>query len=62
MASRDGYFVAYERFVEELSPGKGSAATRRYQEMAFVARIFGTPASVIPGSLDEFREYFPRRG
>jgi uncharacterized protein (DUF2236 family) len=31
---------------------------RYYQEMALVARIFGTPASVIPGSLGEFREYF----
>jgi hypothetical protein len=47
--------AAYERFVEVLSPEEEE---RYYQEMALVARIFGTPASVIPGSLDEFREYF----
>jgi uncharacterized protein (DUF2236 family) len=47
--------AAYEGFAEELSPEEEE---RYYQEMALVARIFGTPASVIPGSLDEFREYF----
>lgn len=31
---------------------------RYYQEMALVARLFGTPADVIPPSLAEFREYF----
>jgi uncharacterized protein (DUF2236 family) len=46
---------AYERFVERLSPAD---AERYYQEMALVARLFGTPDSVIPGSLEEFREYF----
>jgi uncharacterized protein (DUF2236 family) len=46
---------AYQRFVERLSPADEE---RYYQEMAVVARIFGTPAAVIPGSLSEFREYF----
>jgi uncharacterized protein (DUF2236 family) len=45
----------YTRFVARLSPHEEE---RYYQEMALVARIFGTPASVIPGSLAEFREYF----
>jgi uncharacterized protein (DUF2236 family) len=31
---------------------------RYYQEMAFVARLFGTPAEVIPRSLADFRCYF----
>lgn len=46
---------AYRRFVERLSPEEEE---RYYQEMALVARIFGTPASVIPGSMADFREYF----
>jgi hypothetical protein len=52
---RPGLVAAYEGFARELSPEEEE---RYYQEMALVARIFGTPASVIPGSLDEFREYF----
>ena len=47
--------AAYERFVEQLSPEEEE---RYYQEMALVARLFGTPDSVIPGSLEDFREYF----
>jgi uncharacterized protein (DUF2236 family) len=47
--------AAYQGFAGELSPEEEE---RYYQEMALVARIFGTPALVIPGSLDEFREYF----
>jgi len=50
--------AAYEGFAEELSPEEEE---RYYQEMALVARIFGTPASVIPGSLDEFSRVLPRR-
>ena len=46
---------AYERFVHPLSRDDREAY---YQQMSLVARLFGTPASVIPGSLDEFREYF----
>jgi uncharacterized protein (DUF2236 family) len=46
---------AYGRFVTKLSPEEEECY---YQEMALVARIFGTPASVLPGSLGEFREYF----
>src|SRR5207244_8083273 len=47
--------VAYERFVDPLSR---EDQERYYQEMALVARLFGTPASVIPASLADFREYF----
>jgi uncharacterized protein (DUF2236 family) len=45
----------YSRFARRLSPDD----ERRYHdEMALVARIFGTPAPVIPRDLDAFREYF----
>jgi uncharacterized protein (DUF2236 family) len=47
--------AAYERFVHPLSH---EDQERYYQEMALVARLFGTPASVIPRSLADFREYF----
>jgi uncharacterized protein (DUF2236 family) len=47
--------AAYERFVGPLSRGDRE---RYYQEMALVARLFGTPAGVIPRSLADFREYF----
>lgn len=47
--------TAYERFVQRLSP---EGAECYYREMSFVARLFGTPESVIPGSLAEFRDYF----
>ena len=47
--------AAYTRFVHALSPEEQE---RYYQEMALVARIFGTPATVIPRSLADFREYF----
>jgi uncharacterized protein (DUF2236 family) len=45
----------YQRFVHSLSPEDQG---RYYQEMALVARLFGTPASVIPPSLADFRDYF----
>jgi uncharacterized protein (DUF2236 family) len=44
----------YERFVQPLGP---EDEERYYHEMALVAELFGTPASVIPGSLAQFREY-----
>ncbi|HLB19223.1 MAG TPA: oxygenase MpaB family protein [Gaiellaceae bacterium] len=47
--------AAYERFVGSLSR---EDRERYYQEMALVARLFGTPAGVIPRSLSDFREYF----
>jgi uncharacterized protein (DUF2236 family) len=47
--------AAYERFVHPLSREDQELY---YQEMALVARLFGTPASVIPRSLADFREYF----
>src|SRR5438552_8389783 len=47
--------TAYERFVQPLSR---EDRERYYQEMALVARLFGTPSSVIPRSLADFREYF----
>ena len=46
--------AAYERFVAALSDDERE---RYYHEMAQVARIFGTPASVIPRTLADFREY-----
>jgi uncharacterized protein (DUF2236 family) len=47
--------TVYQRFVHSLS---GEDRERYYQEMALVARLFGTPASVIPRSLADFRDYF----
>lgn len=47
--------TVYHRFVRALS---GEEQERYYQEMAVVARLFGTPDSVIPRSLAEFRDYF----
>jgi len=47
--------TVYERFVQALSR---EDEERYYREMALVARLFDTPASVIPRSLAEFREYF----
>src|SRR5206468_11205880 len=47
--------AAYQRFVSALSDDEPQ---RYYHEMALVARIFGTPASVMPRSLVEFRDYF----
>jgi uncharacterized protein (DUF2236 family) len=44
----------YQRHVRRLPPEQEE---RYYREMAVVAQIFGTPAAVIPRSLDEFREY-----
>ena len=46
--------TVYQRFVRALPPDDQE---RYYQEMALVARLFGTPASVIPPSLAEFRDY-----
>jgi uncharacterized protein (DUF2236 family) len=47
--------TVYQRFVRALPPDDQE---RYYQEMALVARLFGTPASVLPPSLAEFRDYF----
>jgi uncharacterized protein (DUF2236 family) len=47
--------AVYHRFVHALSDDDQE---RYYQEMALVARLFGTPADVIPRSLAAFREYF----
>jgi uncharacterized protein (DUF2236 family) len=46
---------SYQRFEHQLTPAEQEAY---YREMAVVAQIFGTPASVIPPTLREFREYF----
>jgi uncharacterized protein (DUF2236 family) len=46
--------AVYERFVKALTPDDRE---RYYREMTVVARLFGTPASVIPASLAEFRAY-----
>jgi uncharacterized protein (DUF2236 family) len=44
----------YQRHVRRLQPRDEA---RYYDEMAIVAQIFGTPAAVLPRSLDDFREY-----
>jgi uncharacterized protein (DUF2236 family) len=46
---------AYRRFAQKLTP---TEEERYYKQMALVARLFGTPATVIPHTLCEFREYF----
>jgi uncharacterized protein (DUF2236 family) len=51
----DSSLAVYTRFVSELSV---EDEERYYQEMALVARLFGTPPGVIPPSMAEFREYF----
>jgi uncharacterized protein (DUF2236 family) len=45
----------YHRFVQPLSVEEQE---RYYGEMTIMARIFGTPADVIPPTLADFREYF----
>jgi uncharacterized protein (DUF2236 family) len=45
----------YERFVHPLS---AEDQERYYRDMALIARLFGTPAAVIPRSLPDFRDYF----
>jgi len=47
--------TVYQRFVSPLS---AEEQERYYREMALVGRLFGTPASVIPPSLADFRDYF----
>jgi uncharacterized protein (DUF2236 family) len=47
--------AAYQRFERRLSAAEQESY---YRDMATVARIFGTPAGVIPLTLSEFREYF----
>ena len=46
---------AYQRYEGALSRADQE---RYYDEMTVVARIFGTPASVIPRTLRDFREYY----
>jgi len=47
--------AAYERFVQPLSLEEKE---RYHEEMNLVARLFGTPAEVLPGGYREFRDYF----
>ena len=47
--------AVYQRFVRRLSAAEHDAY---YRDMAVVARLFGVPASVLPRTLAEFREYF----
>jgi uncharacterized protein (DUF2236 family) len=47
--------AVYSRFVHRLSTDEQE---RYYQEMAVVARLFGTPANAIPPTLADFRDYF----
>jgi uncharacterized protein (DUF2236 family) len=46
---------AYQRFAATLN---AQEEEDYYQEMATVARIFGTPAAVLPRTLAEFCDYF----
>lgn len=50
--------AAYGRFVRPLAADEEE---RYYREMATVARLFGTPAAVIPTRLADFREYVRAR-
>ena len=47
--------AVYCRFGQPLSAGEQE---QYYREMAVVARLFGTPAEVIPPTLAAFRDYF----
>jgi uncharacterized protein (DUF2236 family) len=47
--------TVYQRFVRALS---AQDQERYYREMALVARLFGTPAAVIPRTLADFHDYF----
>ena len=46
---------AYQRFAAKLTAHEEESY---YQQMATVARIFGTAAAVLPRTLTEFRDYF----
>src|SRR5262245_53552901 len=48
----------YHRYVRRLTPEEQE---EYYGEMALVARIFGTPADVIPPTLADFRSYLHER-
>jgi uncharacterized protein (DUF2236 family) len=47
--------AAYQRFVRRLARAEQEAY---YRQMAVVAELFGTPRSVIPRTLADFRDYF----
>lgn len=46
---------AYQRFEQTLARADQESY---YREMALVARLFGTPAGVIPASLADMQDYF----
>jgi uncharacterized protein (DUF2236 family) len=50
----DTGLVMYERFVRRLAEAERAAF---YDEMCLVAELFGVPPAVLPGTLDDFREY-----
>jgi uncharacterized protein (DUF2236 family) len=50
----DTGLVMYEQFVRQLDEDEREAF---YDEMCLVAELFGVPASVLPRTLDDFREY-----
>lgn len=54
----DTGLVMYETYVRSLDP---SEAEGFYQDMKLVARLFGTPAGVIPKTLTGFRDYLRER-
>jgi uncharacterized protein (DUF2236 family) len=50
----DSGMVAYDRFVEPLSPGE---ASQYYEESKLLARLFDIPQSAMPVSLADFQTY-----
>jgi uncharacterized protein (DUF2236 family) len=53
----DSAIVVHSQWVRPLTE---SEQRSYYEEMKTVARLFGTPAGVIPPTLDDFRDYFRR--
>jgi uncharacterized protein (DUF2236 family) len=51
----DSALVVHSQWVRPLSEAEQRSY---YEDMKTVARLFGTPADVIPPTLDDFRQYF----
>jgi uncharacterized protein (DUF2236 family) len=51
----DASLSAFQRFEHRLTRTDQESY---YRDMALVARLFGTPADVIPATLGDFRDYF----
>jgi uncharacterized protein (DUF2236 family) len=53
----DSAMVAYDLFVKPLAPDEKS---RYYDDSKKLARLFDIPATLVPGSLEEFNRYLDR--